>query len=107
MKKNQSVNKKHLIAALFCISAAVCFFGMSVYADRSESAQGQTAPPTAGGGTATGAAEAEGEALDAARRAAEELLARERELRTRAGADDRSEERRVGKECRSRWSPYH
>ena len=20
---------------------------------------------------------------------------------------DRSEERRVGKECRSRWSPYH
>ena len=23
------------------------------------------------------------------------------------GTDDRSEERRVGKECRSRWSPYH
>ena len=23
------------------------------------------------------------------------------------GWDDRSEERRVGKECRSRWSPYH
>ena len=22
-------------------------------------------------------------------------------------ADFRSEERRVGKECRSRWSPYH
>ena len=22
-------------------------------------------------------------------------------------ADNRSEERRVGKECRSRWSPYH
>ena len=22
-------------------------------------------------------------------------------------ADARSEERRVGKECRSRWSPYH
>ena len=22
-------------------------------------------------------------------------------------AADRSEERRVGKECRSRWSPYH
>ena len=21
--------------------------------------------------------------------------------------DDRSEERRIGKECRSRWSPYH
>src|SRR2546430_17699696 len=25
----------------------------------------------------------------------------------RAGARFRSEERRVGKECRSRWSPYH
>ena len=24
-----------------------------------------------------------------------------------AGLWDRSEERRVGKECRSRWSPYH
>ena len=23
------------------------------------------------------------------------------------GAEKRSEERRVGKECRSRWSPYH
>ena len=23
------------------------------------------------------------------------------------GVHDRSEERRVGKECRSRWSPYH
>ena len=30
----------------------------------------------------------------------EELLS---ELRTKT----RSEERRVGKECRSRWSPYH
>ena len=25
----------------------------------------------------------------------------------RAGDSERSEERRVGKECRSRWSPYH
>src|SRR5256886_12210502 len=25
----------------------------------------------------------------------------------RLGHEDRSEERRVGKECRSRWSPYH
>src|SRR3712207_9312027 len=25
----------------------------------------------------------------------------------RSGASRRSEERRVGKECRSRWSPYH
>ena len=28
-------------------------------------------------------------------------------LNVRGGAIDRSEERRVGKECRSRWSPYH
>ena len=27
--------------------------------------------------------------------------------RTRSGWESRSEERRVGKECRSRWSPYH
>ena len=26
---------------------------------------------------------------------------------TYSGAELRSEERRVGKECRSRWSPYH
>ena len=26
---------------------------------------------------------------------------------TRQGIVERSEERRVGKECRSRWSPYH
>ena len=29
------------------------------------------------------------------------------EILTKLGRDDRSEERRVGKECRSRWSPYH
>ena len=29
-----------------------------------------------------------------------------RRIRRRAAAE-RSEERRVGKECRSRWSPYH
>src|SRR5258708_5774369 len=28
-------------------------------------------------------------------------------LRAEKTADGRSEERRVGKECRSRWSPYH
>ena len=45
------------------------------------------------------------------------LLARCRELAAKAAAAPdgdalvrlyyRSEERRVGKECRSRWSPYH
>ena len=28
-------------------------------------------------------------------------------LKTKKAAAKRSEERRVGKECRSRWSPYH
>ena len=28
-------------------------------------------------------------------------------LPNRSAAEHRSEERRVGKECRSRWSPYH
>ena len=28
-------------------------------------------------------------------------------IQTKYTADPRSEERRVGKECRSRWSPYH
>ena len=27
--------------------------------------------------------------------------------RIQSAIDERSEERRVGKECRSRWSPYH
>src|SRR3712207_7197066 len=30
-----------------------------------------------------------------------------RQVQFIAGIDFRSEERRVGKECRSRWSPYH
>src|SRR5258708_36951236 len=30
-----------------------------------------------------------------------------RQLRHHRPAGERSEERRVGKECRSRWSPYH
>src|SRR3712207_7958456 len=33
--------------------------------------------------------------------------ARARRDRRREPRDRRSEERRVGKECRSRWSPYH
>src|SRR5256885_13191865 len=34
-------------------------------------------------------------------------LARYLRRRRQPGAQRRSEERRVGKECRSRWSPYH
>ena len=34
-------------------------------------------------------------------------LTKELEQTTGWGRNVRSEERRVGKECRSRWSPYH
>src|SRR5256886_9117664 len=37
----------------------------------------------------------------------EEQIATTHVLRTYVGGKLRSEERRVGKECRSRWSPYH
>ena len=38
-----------------------------------------------------------------------EYVSRVKELGMNSAAitDHRSEERRVGKECRSRWSPYH
>src|SRR2546429_8804330 len=39
--------------------------------------------------------------------AALEFLGYPREIRLHPASDTRSEERRVGKECRSRWSPYH
>src|SRR2546422_1497047 len=39
--------------------------------------------------------------------AAEENRHPEKRRRPKRQAGERSEERRVGKECRSRWSPYH
>src|SRR2546425_13123514 len=35
------------------------------------------------------------------------VVERQGEVGPEAAACERSEERRVGKECRSRWSPYH
>src|SRR3989441_9631417 len=35
------------------------------------------------------------------------LFGSERRMSLALGVECRSEERRVGKECRSRWSPYH
>ena len=37
----------------------------------------------------------------------EKIKAEKKQLINSENLDDRSEERRVGKECRSRWSPYH
>ena len=39
--------------------------------------------------------------------AAEEVTSAAAEEESSNAAAERSEERRVGKECRSRWSPYH
>ena len=43
--------------------------------------------------------------LDAAHRLARWLMRNEHDAED--VVQERSEERRVGKECRSRWSPYH
>src|SRR5688572_32407175 len=43
----------------------------------------------------------------AARRGVGSALVREMERMAQERGLSRSEERRVGKECRSRWSPYH
>ena len=40
-------------------------------------------------------------------RAVDDVSFRVRRGETLAIVGERSEERRVGKECRSRWSPYH
>ena len=55
---------------------------------------------------AVGAAAAEA-AVDAATEAAVDAAAAQAAVDAATEAAVRSEERRVGKECRSRWSPYH
>ena len=47
------------------------------------------------------------DAVAAAQDELDEAKQLEKDLETTASAAKRSEERRVGKECRSRWSPYH
>ena len=40
-------------------------------------------------------------------KAAKSKFGSDNEIMVEIDRDNRSEERRVGKECRSRWSPYH
>src|SRR3712207_9377635 len=56
--------------------------------------------PVAGGGEVAGTVEVNGQVFDHGAFTSQEITF----LLTAAV---RSEERRVGKECRSRWSPYH
>ena len=35
------------------------------------------------------------------------MTSKQNKTKLKSKEQDRSEERRVGKECRSRWSPYH
>ena len=71
--------KKQLLATLFCSTA---LFGSLMINQISASAHGYVESPPSRG--YQGAIE-----------------------RNTLGYSARSEERRVGKECRSRWSPYH
>src|SRR2546430_10043016 len=45
--------------------------------------------------------------LEQSRRQINKLLQHNEKVGQKRPIDQRSEERRVGKECRSRWSPYH
>ena len=45
--------------------------------------------------------------MEGAHLTADELVDRLKRSGTPVSKAERSEERRVGKECRSRWSPYH
>ena len=44
---------------------------------------------------------------DGCRFVEKDLIIRDGRIVFGAAPQERSEERRVGKECRSRWSPYH
>ena len=76
---------KKLICALLASAMLVCSVGVVGFAD--EDTNAETVVTTSAEATEK---PADAEATEAP-----------------ASAEARSEERRVGKECRSRWSPYH
>ena len=77
--------KKFALIAALLTSMLLVFWGCS---DKEEDG---TATPDAGGKTA----------------GATMLVSTPKPTAAATEAPQRSEERRVGKECRSRWSPYH
>src|SRR5256885_8658852 len=64
-------------------------------------------PPPAGDGHHRGAQRRAGDRAPPREPSRTRLSARSARARGRLGRLHRSEERRVGEECRSRWSPYH
>ena len=70
----------------------------------SQTAGGQTRTRTAASGTNSAGAQNPGNISRTPGGNSDYGVARSA---TQLKAGDRSEERRVGKECRSRWSPYH
>ena len=88
------------------ICAALAVDGMSVYAYTGEDLATYLAPGAYDEAVGLlGEREVEARSRRGAR-AHRDAEARRRRARAVDG-DERSEERRVGKECRSRWSPYH
>src|SRR3712207_7088451 len=65
------------------------------------------APPVSFSRSAWSASSEANEPLDSAASPPSVLSAASLEYDVASPASTRSEERRVGKECRSRWSPYH
>src|SRR5256885_10362616 len=67
----------------------------------------RTWPPTGLRAAPVRAADADHVRLEKGRIQVREPIGISPSVRVDVGDDLRSEERRVGKECRSRWSPYH
>src|SRR5690349_23429250 len=87
-----------------------CFFFFSSRRRHTRSLRDWSSDVCSSDLTFTATVEASAQAVDAASGTTRMLLVVDNqsgELMTGAFASVRSEERRVGKECRSRWSPYH
>ena len=60
-----------------------------------------------GGSSSSDSSDSQASGNDSGVSGAITVISREDGSGTRGAFIERSEERRVGKECRSRWSPYH
>ena len=86
---------RHLAKRIFLIASAAAVLGAAAHAQMPASGESPAAP--------SAASQPEKRKCQPGQRYAQRL----NELKTQLKILLRSEERRVGKECRSRWSPYH